>query len=447
MKRNLKQSGISGITLISLIITIILLIILAGIAIHLALSNKGIIKMAKDSAIEYSRQGAKDKLELVLLDMQIDQIDNKDYNENEYLTNKLKEKGMNVYGNAVVLDGWEFEIDRSIPRIISAGERADNSPIIIEQIQESDSQIAIKLSDRENKTIKQYKLGNATSWTNYTDIIVLDSYQLQKELEITDGKVLLTVKEIDASGNETEAEKMVRFNQMPYKEEDTIIEGESIIACVKNNSLESGNYIFRVIVDKDNNTTQDYPVELYNYNQNANYIANCNTKIGNTNYTGFGNATAEKRMLILKYNQNLTIEENVTLTPTGTKEIINGVTGLCTKKGMFIYCEGTIENKGTITMTAKGTVNQAGENVYLWKNEDESSEFIPAVGGAGGGKVSKGGKNTTGTVAGKNGTNGSLRSTGGGGSGGAKKGDIFNYTVTSGAGTAGTSYSGGSGRR
>ena len=35
-------------------------------------------------------------------------------------------------------------------------------------------------------------------------------------------------------------------------------------------------------------------------------------------------------------------------------------------------------------MTSRGTYNLAGENVYLWKNEDGSFEYVPAVGGAGG---------------------------------------------------------------
>lgn len=60
-------------------------------------------------------------------------------------------------------------------------------------------------------------------------------------------------------------------------------------------------------------------------------------------------------------------------------------------------------------MTARGTYNQEGENVYLWKNLDGSYEYVPSerrfTGGVGVGK-----KNTT--VAGNPGEDGEVRSTG-----------------------------------
>jgi len=39
---------------------------------------------------------------------------------------------------------------------------------------------------------------------------------------------------------------------------------------------------------------------------------------------------------------------------------------------------GDIHNEGEISMTARGTYDQEGENVYLWKNIDNSYEFVPA---------------------------------------------------------------------
>lgn len=40
---------------------------------------------------------------------------------------------------------------------------------------------------------------------------------------------------------------------------------------------------------------------------------------------------------------------------------------------------GNVYNEGNISMTARGTYNCAGQNVYLWKNIDNSYEFVPAV--------------------------------------------------------------------
>ena len=110
-------------------------------------------------------------------------------------------------------------------------------------------------------------------------------------------------------------------------------------------------------------------------------------------------------------------------------------------KGLIIYDRGVLSNFGTISMYARGCVAE-GQNIYL-----TDTEFVPAVGGAGGAALRTAGTqngvsgvpNYSNGQKGKDGTN---RGTGGGGSG-----SIRNYVavMTSGAGAAGTSYSGGSG--
>jgi hypothetical protein len=159
---------------------------------------------------------------------------------------------------------------------------------------------------------------------------------------------------------------------------------------------------------------------------------------GDTTYSSnvtLGDATTDKRMLVVKYSGDLTINSGVTVT-------VNTVSALTYKKGLFLYVAGNLINNGTITMTARGTYNQSGENVYLWKNANATYEYIPAVGGLGGVAVTLKNANSV-HKNGTNGTNGLSRSTGGGGSGG-----VFNNvegTAVSGAGGAGTSYSGGAG--
>ncbi|MCI8641386.1 MAG: hypothetical protein HFJ59_05925, partial [Clostridia bacterium] len=59
------------------------------------------------------------------------------------------------------------------------------------------------------------------------------------------------------------------------------------------------------------------------------------------------------------------------------------VTAETRKKGMFIYVEEELTNNGTIDMTSKGA-EVVGQNVYLWKNEDETYEYVPAEGATGG---------------------------------------------------------------
>lgn len=124
-------------------------------------------------------------------------------------------------------------------------------------------------------------------------------------------------------------------------------------------------------------------------------------------------------MQILVCASNLTITENVILTPPYR----------C--KGFVIYAN-TLTNNGTISMTARGA-SAEGQDIYLFQDE-----YIPAVGALGGEKIG----GVSGSQNGNPGINGISRQTGGGGSGSR----YSNYSNQwSGAGGTGTSFSGGSG--
>ncbi len=194
---------------------------------------------------------------------------------------------------------------------------------------------------------------------------------------------------------------------------------ESIVQGFRDINLPDGTHEVSI-------NGQEYTVELVNYYDDVTYTQN----------TELGDNTTEYKTLVVKYHKNLTINEGVTLT---AKQVDN----LTYKKGMYICVLGDIHNNGTISMTARGTYNQAGEDVYLWKNINDTYEYVPAVGGAGakGAYISGGpvGQSAQGNEGGKSTI---LRGTGGGGSGTVA---IYNTTAISGKGSAGTSYSGGSG--
>ena len=101
-----------GITLISLVVTIIILIILAGVAINLSLGQNGIFNRAKHSKEMYTQSVAREKLETVLVEATIEKETNENYNNKEFLDNMLEEIGMIVNGNSVIVDNYNFIIDR-----------------------------------------------------------------------------------------------------------------------------------------------------------------------------------------------------------------------------------------------------------------------------------------------------------------------------------------------
>lgn len=142
-----------------------------------------------------------------------------------------------------------------------------------------------------------------------------------------------------------------------------------------------------------------------------------------------GDNIPDSKMLILKFHKNLVIKSNVLFTPQTRK------------KGMTIYCSGTIDNSGTISMTARGA-SAEGQDVLLYKNKYNSYEYVPKI-GADGGKEYTAIQNEY--HGGNNGLNGDGRQTGGGGSGGVNGASYSSGTAKIARGGKGTSYSGGSG--
>ncbi len=140
-------------------------------------------------------------------------------------------------------------------------------------------------------------------------------------------------------------------------------------------------------------------------------------------------------MVVIKVNGNLTVNKNAIITAYSSN--YGG------PLGMLLYVSGTLTNNGNISMTAKGA-KAIGQNVYLWKNSDESYEFIPATGGKGADSQVSDGI----VIEGNEGKDGENRETGGGGSGAAGR-SAAGISATgvrySGAGGTGTSYSGGTG--
>ncbi len=389
---------------LSLIIAIILLVVL--IVSTIVLNQTGVIKRIADNIKKeeikkeincevYSYVNGKTAI-LVIVEDTENGIDKIIYPENE-MTLSCNGKTKVAFDYNTDITGKE---SLTFKAINTQGEEIKKTILINDQfyldlidhsiVAETETQKALTVNYKEESTTRQYKIGEATNWTNYTNTIRLDDYQMLETLGQESKETNIYLRQIDQMGYEiiTKVKYEINDNAI-YKQEDTVVEGESILACVENNNLESGNYIFRVTGSTSEGATEtiEYPIELYNYNEDANYITNNTNVIAGKPYTGMGKLSAEKRMLILKYNGDLTINSGATITPTGTNENINGATYLCTKKGMLIYCAGTLTNNGTITMTAKGTVNQAGENVYLYKNADNTYEYVPAVGANGGAGV------------------------------------------------------------
>ena len=209
------------------------------------------------------------------------------------------------------------------------------------------------------------------------------------------------------------------------------IKVDGIVQAVRDNNFVDGEY--PIVVNN-----QEYLLEIKNYYDDVTYEVDS----GATSKTiSIGDNSTDYKMTVAKYHKNLTIRKGVTITAATAPD------GLTYKKGMYVCVLGTLTNEGNITMTARGTYNCEGEDVYLWHNIDDSYEYVPAAGGAGGaGTAVRSVANTLPRAKGNAGENGTGRALGGGGSGGnsvwRNTTGLYCYTP---AGASATSYSGGSG--
>lgn len=265
-----------------------------------------------------------------------------------------------------------------------------------------------------------YQIGKNGNWIEGTGKVALVDYDLMTNNLLNEDNTIAVTAKIENDTN-----KNVVSITKKYEVETAAISNkynsESLLKNLENGDIKTGNY--DVTVDN----------EIYNlrvYSFDGDLVINTNTTFGTEKDVATSSEYA-KNMIVIKVNGDLTIEDGVTLTAYASK---NGYGG---PKGMTIYCTGTITNNGTISMTARGAKAE-GQNVYLWKNMDNSYEFVPKVGAAGGNSVVGG---VTNGIAGQNATN---RQTGGGGSGAARH--FAGDAGVSGSGTNGTSYSGGTRR-
>ena len=109
----------NGITLIALIITIIVILILVGVVVRISITS-GLFGHAGNAVNKYSEQQARERLGTTLGSALVEKYTNDEYNENEYLDRyileNIKESEI-IAEDIVIVDGWAFDLDRSVPKI------------------------------------------------------------------------------------------------------------------------------------------------------------------------------------------------------------------------------------------------------------------------------------------------------------------------------------------
>ena len=141
--RKMKES--KGITLIALVITIVILIILALVAISFAFGENGVVKYADKAKLEAEIDSARERLSLVLGSAYTEKKTSTKYeSEEDFLDNylddyiKQRETEASIFNedgvDYISLNGYIFELDRSVPQLGDYDGTEENRPPKIRNI-------------------------------------------------------------------------------------------------------------------------------------------------------------------------------------------------------------------------------------------------------------------------------------------------------------------------
>ena len=447
-----------GITLIALIITIIVLLILAGVTINMLIGDNGILNKATIASEKTKIENAKEIIKTAVLENDIyrktgDAENTKEEKElQEEIEEKLKNEGYIVKDGKIKIGKQEIDIAKEIKEASTTEPDKGDDNSKDDDKQEENKEIYYKSIEISNvspygydvyiygvsEDVNKIKYPTWTETNGKDDLISYETSKIQDGIYYgrvnlhnqEAGKYITQLVFYDKSGNTVDTKE--RETIMPEKNKNvTNIVAESLVAGVRDNNIPTG-YCDMSVNGKTYNLEIINIDEFYKYNQEKSQYEVRDFIAGTYNVS---------RTAVIKCKGNLQIDGSVT-TSVGN---IDGNNSLTKVKGLFICVNETLINNGTISMTARGTYNTSGEDIYLWKNSDGNYEMVPATGASGGSSVSVSAKGTN--SSGNNGMNGTTRKTGGGGSGAVAKSTTASgsYVVSSGAGSTGTSYSGGSG--
>lgn len=420
----MKKTKEEAITLIALIITVIIMLILGGVAINIGIGDNGIFKKTQEASEISKKAGLKEELELKITDLEMEKIKRGQTLTKEELVEKLPDIGVLVVDHTNQIIEGEYE----------------DYQITIDE--KTEVTIGAKLTGV--KPIVQFSITPTTQGVEVVELQVIASTQ---EGEIVAIESLNNLTPKTENSNADKIYEVTENGEYKFK----IIGSNGRIAIEKTtitNLINESESLFQAISEIEQSGETKVKVvgsqstEIYSLNvikQEGDMVLDGTTTYEGANLANnayeFGDSTQDigKNTVVLKVEGDLTINNGITLT---------SVKGNGGPKGLIVYCTGTITNNGTMSMSARGA-RVEGQNVYIYKKADNTFEFVPKAGAVGATGVAI---NADACASGRVGGNGTARQTGGGGSGATGRAG-GSGVVTSGAGSAGTSYSGGNRRR
>ena len=209
---NKRETREKGITLLALVVAIIILIILSAITINMAFGDNGLIKKTESAKLKYDEESSREQLEMVLAGLVADKKVKPEYDEQDYINKEIIKNNMQVTGDIVIVDGWQFLIDRSVPQIVSSlGKGINDESIVIEASSKTNS-------DRSKATIT----ATIASEEDITEVSM--NGEMLQVPDKEEGKYTIT-KEVSKNGTYTMiARSENKYNMKSYEVQDIIPE-------------------------------------------------------------------------------------------------------------------------------------------------------------------------------------------------------------------------------
>lgn len=252
------------------------------------MSENGIFNKAKEAKTKTEESQAKEKLEIVLADLQMQKQINNESDVEENFISKIEEQEMTIIDdNIIVVNGWMFQIDREIFEISgSLGKYENNNNI--EQLTLNKEKIIIGITKQENINIDKtdnieittegIKKGQYKWSIKDKNIATIDSNGRITALK--GGKTQIECKSIDGKNIYAVCELEVEEREYLYYNGKLLVEFENPI-CGKNTTLLGEPYfVNEYIYAKASN--EKYPNEA----QKINFLTK--EKIDFSQYKGIG---------------------------------------------------------------------------------------------------------------------------------------------------------------
>ena len=208
-----------GITLVALVVTIVILIILAVISINVIFGENGLITKAQEGKKEHEKAEARERLEVVLADAYAEKKVSNEYTEEEFLRDHLdeyiydQEPEAEVNGEEISLNGYTFELDRSVPELGRFVGQNDNLPPAIRVLNKTTKSINVEIIRAEgvNKFKYSYKKLNEDQFSD-----VVEKSENLFTFENLDANNIYVLKvEMEKNGEVFTIDKTVTLGEIP----------------------------------------------------------------------------------------------------------------------------------------------------------------------------------------------------------------------------------------